>query len=204
MKVYIDFDGTLFDTDKYNKNTKEVFNKYGITNEMFHEAYQELFGKTKLFNLNIIADYLVDKYSIDKEIYKEISVVKNNDYVYPEVINCLKEMNLLGFELYILTYGDILFQREKIEYSNISKYFKDIIITEQTKTSLNLDFKNIIFIDNNPNETEMFHNVGSKCVIRIKRSTDKYSELKNNTKEVLEFEDFNKIVDYMKGNIKNG
>lgn len=204
MKVYIDFDGTLFDTDRYNKDSKKVFNKYGITNMMFHNAYQELFGKNKLFNLNIIADYLVDKYSIDKAIYEEISVVKNNDYVYPEVINCLKEMSALGFELYILTYGDTLFQKEKIEYSNISKYFKDIIITEHDKTSLNLDFKNSIFIDNNPNETEMFHNVCSKIVIRIKRSTDKYSELQNNNKDVLEFEDFNQIVDYMKGIVKNG
>ena len=107
MFVFYRFSGV------FNKNTKEVFNKYGITNEMFHEAYQELFGKTKLFNLNIITDYLVDKYRISQKIYEEISVVKNSNYMYPEVINCLKEMNSLGFELYILTYGDILFQREK-------------------------------------------------------------------------------------------
>lgn len=204
MKVYIDFDGTLFDTDKYNKDTKKIFNKYGITNEMFHEAYQELFGKTKLFNLNIITDYLVDKYDIDKKIYEEISVVKNNDYVYPEVINCLNKMNSLGFELYILTYGDILFQKEKIEYSNISKYFKDIIITEQEKTSLNLDYKNSIFIDNNPNETEMFHRVYSKYVIRIKRNGEKYSTQQTNVSGIFEFENFNQIVDFMKGIINNG
>ena len=204
MKVYIDFDGTLFDTDKYNKDTKKVFNKYGITNGMFHNAYQELFGKSKLFNLNIITDYLVDKYHISQKIYEEISVVKNNDYVYPEIIKCLEELNSLGFKLYILTYGDTLFQREKIEYSNLSKYFKDIIITEQDKTSLNLDYNNSIFIDNNPNETEMFHNACSKIVIRIKRNGEKYSTQQTNVSGIFEFENFNQIVDFMKGIINNG
>lgn len=204
MKVYIDFDGTLFDTDRYNRDCKQVFNKYGITNDMFHNAYQELFGKTKLFNLNIITDYLVNKHHINKIIYEEISELKNNDYVYSEVIGCLNEIKSLGFELYILTYGDISYQKEKIKHSDISKYFKDIIITEQAKTSLNLDYSNSIFIDNNPNETEMFHSMYSKCVIRIKRSTDKYSKLNNNNKEVIEFEDFNQIVDFMKGIVKNG
>ena len=204
MKVYIDFDGTLFDTDRYNRDSKKIFNKYGITNDMFHEAYQELFGKNKLFNLNIIADYLIDKYDINKKIYEEIAIVKNNNYVYPEVINCLKEMNSLGFELYIFTYGDILFQKEKIEYSKINKYFKDIIITEQEKTSLDLDYKNSIFIDNNPNETEMFYNVCSKYVIRIKRNGEKYSTQQTNVSGIFEFENFNQIVDFMKGIINNG
>jgi len=40
MKIYIDFDGTLFDTDKYENDFIKIYNKYGI-NKIYLIKYQK-------------------------------------------------------------------------------------------------------------------------------------------------------------------
>ena len=53
----------------------------------------------------------------------------------------------MGYDLYLLTYGHKNYQRKKINSSNISSFFKNIIITEEDKSKLDIDYENSIFID---------------------------------------------------------
>lgn len=203
MKIYIDFDGTLFDTDKYMSDFMDIFNQYGINSVIFDEVRANLFNDEKLFNLDIIIDYFIEKYNVDIELKYKIDNLLTNSYVYPEVIDCLNILINSGFELYLLTYGDALFQLKKIEASNLSGYFKGIIITDKDKSELNLDYKNSIFIDNNPIVIEKLYESKAKKLIRIKRKSDRYTKDKCNVCNIMECSDFNDVSLYMKGGFNN-
>jgi len=203
MKIYIDFDGTLFNTDKYTEDFMNILNDYGIDKALFNEVNDKLCGNNKLFNINVIVDYFVTKYNIDNSLKDKIGNLLNDSYVYSDVVECLNVLINSGYELYLLTYGDDDFQRLKINASNLSKYFKEIIITEKDKSKLDIDYNNNIFIDNNPNEIEKFYASNARKIIRIRRDNDKFANNQCNISNVAQCSDFNQIVDFLKGGFIN-
>ena len=203
MNIYIDFDGTLFNTDQYTRDFMKIFNDYSIDNILFEKIKNKLFSNEKLFNLNVIIHYLLTHNNIDYELQDKIDSLLNSSYLFPEVHYCLKELINIGYDLYLLTYGDDDFQTFKINASNIAKYFKEIIITNKDKSELNLDYENSIFIDNNPVEIEKIYNSKPKTLIRIKRDCDRYTKEKCKVSDIIECKDFNQVVKYLKGGFVN-
>lgn len=183
MKIYIDFDGTLFNTDKFYQDYLTILNKYNISSFEIDEMKKELFTNRR-FNLDILTDYIISKYNI-KNLKQEVESLYNNSYVFEDVIPFLEKYK--NYNLILLTLGDIDYQNRKIESSNLSKYFQDIIITDVDKSQLDIDYKDNLFIDNNPKELIKFQNNGGK-IIRIRRIEDKYSVI--DLDNVLEYKSF--------------
>lgn len=183
MKIYIDFDGTLFNTDKFYQDYLDILNKYNISSLEIDEMKKELFTNRK-FNLDILTDYIISKYNI-KNLKQEVESLYNNSYVFEDVIPFLEKYK--NYNLILLTLGDIDYQNRKIESSNLSKYFQDIIITDVDKSQLDIDYKDNLFIDNNPKELIKFQNRGGK-ILRIRRIDDKYSVI--DLDNVLEYKNF--------------
>lgn len=194
MKIYIDFDGTLFDTDKYVKDCMKIFNKYGISKEKFDKICQNVFGRLNLYDMTVIIKYVINEYNISETIYDEFTSLLDNCYVYEDVEDTLRVLKDLGYELYILTYGDKNTQKRKVDSSKLDKYFNGIIITQGNKAELDIDYNNSIFIDNNPNEIEKFYRKIPKLLIRIRRETDKYAKFECKYEDVIECFDFNQVV----------
>ena len=183
MKIYIDFDGTLFNTDKFYQDYLTILNKYNISSFEIEKMKKELF-KNKRFNLDILIDYIIGKYNI-KNLKQEVETLYNNSYVFEDVIPFLEKYK--NYNLILLTLGDIDYQNRKIESSKLSKYFQDIIITDVYKSQLDINYKDNLFIDNNPKELIKFLNKGGK-IIRIRRIEDKYSLI--DLDNVLEYKNF--------------
>ena len=200
MRIYIDFDGTLFDTDKYENDFIKIYNKYGINKNIFNKVSKRLFNNINLFDIEIITNYFIKNYNIDSKISKEIESLYNKDYIYKDVIPCLRKIKKLGYSLSILTYGNKSFQSKKIDSSNISIYFDEIIITDSSKSKLNIDYKNSVFVDNNPKDIIDLYNINPKKIIRIKRSTDKYIAINLENSNIIECSDFYQITELLKGN----
>lgn len=192
MTIYIDFDGTLYNTNKLYKNFINVFKKYNIQEQQIKELMREIPYKTNK-SFDILADNIINKYNLDKEIFKELDKLYDNNYIYTDTISFL-EKYYQQYNLILLTLGNISYQQKKINSTNIKKYFKDIIITDKDKSKLNIDYSKGIFIDNNPKELERFYNSKAIHLIRIKRNDDKYSKLKLNIKDIPEFKDFNELL----------
>lgn len=203
MKIYIDFDGTLFNTDRYINDFIRIFNEYGINKSKFDNVKKTLFNDKELFNINAIIDYFINKYNIDYELKNKINLLLNNSYVFYDVVDSLKNLINFGYELCLLSYGDYNFQKMKIYSSGLSEIFKEIIITEKDKSRLDLDYKNSIFIDNNPIEIEKLYNSGAKKIIRVKRDNDRYAEIQCNISGIIECSDFKQIVQILNDNIIN-
>ena len=183
MKIYIDFDGTLFNTDKFYQDYLDILNKYNISSLEIDEMKKELFTNRR-FNLDILTYYIISKYNI-KNLKQEVEFLYNNSYVFEDVIPFLEKYK--NYNLILLTLGDIDYQNRKIESSNLSKYFQDIIITDVDKSQLDINYKDNLFIDNNPKELIKFQNRGGK-ILRIRRIDDKYSVI--DLDNVLEYKNF--------------
>ena len=190
MKIYIDFDGTLFNNNKHYHKLINIFKKYNIKKEYINNL-----TKTKHYkNLDILAKEIITKNNLDKSIINEINTIYTNNLIYKDTIPFLEKYSK-KYELILLTLGTKKYQLKKINSTNISKYFKEIIITNKNKSKLNIDYQNSIFIDNNPLELKKFYNSKSKYLIRIKRKTDKYSKINLNIKNIPEFINFTELLE---------
>ena len=124
---------------------------------------------------------------MDKKILEDINNLKNISFLYEDALlflECIQDK----FESILLTCGGEKNQKDKIKVCDINHFFSEIIITPEDKSKLdNVDYKNSVFIDNNPKEVIRFLNAGAKKVIRIRRNTDKYSKIDLNISNVEEY-----------------
>lgn len=187
QKLYIDFDSTLFDSDKYDSILLKICNKYGITNDRLDEIKRILFSRNTDFDIDILISYLIEKENVDKKILEDIKNLKNHSFLYEDTLlflECIQDK----YNPILLTCGGENNQKDKIKASGIDHFFSEIIITPEDKSKLdNVDYKNSIFIDNNPQEVIRFIKAGAKKVIRIRRDTDKYSKIDLNISNVEEY-----------------
>ena len=190
MKIYIDFDGTIYNTDKLNQNFINIFIKQNIPLNYI----KNLINKYKDFDY--ISNKLIKEYNLSKNTKEEVDNLYSDDITYKDTINFLKQY-YKKHNLILLTYSNNKeYQQKKINSSNLSKYFKDIIITNKDKSKLdNIDYINGIFVDNNPIELKKFYNSKATKLIRIKRNTDKYSKLILDIENIPEFISFKELTE---------
>lgn len=192
-KVYIDFDSTLFDTHSFYNDFINICNNYKVETYKIDLLKKELFNDEELFNLDVLIKNIVNKFNIDNSIYSDIDKLYSNKYVYSDSLWFLKKLKD-KYSLVLLTYGDIEYQVKKIKASKLEKYFDNIIITNKHKGSLDLDYKNLIFIDDNLDEIKDICRKKPKKVIRIKRNS---LSIKNELKldNVLVYTNFKQIFE---------
>ena len=188
MNIYIDFDGTIFNNTKLNQDFINIFKEYNISTKHIEKLIKEI------KNYNLVAKQLIKEFNLNNNILTKIDNIYSDDFIYKDSIPFLKKYHN-KYNLILLTYAtDKKYQLNKINSSNINKYFKEIIITTKNKSKLdNIDYNNGIFIDNNPNELKRFYNSNATKLIRIKRSNDKYSKLNLNIKNIPEFNNFEEL-----------
>ena len=170
MNIYIDFDGTLFNTHLFYKDFIKLCNFYDVS----EKNVEDLKGN-ELFNLEKIANKIKEKYNLDSTFINKVNDLYDSKYLYKDVIPFL-EKYYLNNNLYIFTYGDKDYQLNKINCCNITKYFKDIIITTD-KSKEKVDYQNGLFIDNSPLEIKRISSAGASNIIRLKRKDDPYSKM---------------------------
>ena len=190
MKIYIDFDGTLFNNGKHFQKIINIFKKYNITKDYIHNLTNNKHYK----NMDNLAKEIIINNNLDKSIIKEINTIYTEELIYKDIIPFLEKYQN-QYDLILLTLGTKKYQLKKIKSSNISKYFKEIIITNKDKSKLNIDYQNNIFIDNNPKELKKFYNSKAKHLIRIKRNNDKYSKIDLDINNIPEFTSFNQLLE---------
>ena len=187
-KFYIDFDSTLYNTDKM-RGFDQALEK-GIcefTNLSMEEAEKQIqivtdqMSPRKIYD---ICEILEKKFALEKNCLKKIieKFVENGEFlVFKDSIPFLKRLAQKGHEINILTYTNREFdyQMAKINGSKIYSFVDNIIICSKHKGELFLDFENGIFIDDNPEELESLFNAGvsEDRLIRVRREEGKYSKI---------------------------
>ncbi len=154
MKIYVDFDRTLFDCDRFLEDFYNLINKYNIPKNIFKDCQNQT--KRHGFNPVIILNEVSKYCEFDKKIYQEIDLLisRTSDYLFLDTIDFLNYLKEKNYQVNILTRGNSSYQREKIFNSHLDKYYDKLIVTMRHKGNLNIDYQNSIFIDDNVKEIE--------------------------------------------------
>lgn len=185
MKLYIDFDSTLFHTKKFTITLLETLtnsclfqNKNLKKDEIFSEA-KSLFNRENIYNIYALADYFAEKYNISAETIKSDlhKIVSDGKvFVFEDVVPFLEKAKQNN-TLILFTFSaqeSFAFQLEKIMGSGLANYFHNIFITSQDKHCLDINYSDGIFIDDNPDVIAGIIKQKPKDIYRIKRAGTKY------------------------------
>lgn len=201
MNYYLDFDYTLFDTYKFRQSLYKILEENGIEKTYLKLTPENRKDNQKLLNIRELFETLsqIKNIPLDNLIkpLEELYAICDK-FVYDDVIEFLNYLKSKNHKLYILTWGEMKFQEEKIKASKLGKYFNDIIITEKLKYELeSIDYENGIFIDDSIRDLEGLYNKNAKQVFRIKRKNGKNSDKRLNIKEIPEFNSLEELQKYL-------
>ena len=138
MKIFIDFDDVLFNTKQFIADVKGVFERNGVSEEIFKKYYKDLEikkgeGTVRKYNpykqIERIKAQGFETGKIEKEFPELIKDTRK--YLFEGALPFLEEMK--NEDLYIVSFGDKRVQEEKINNSGISGYFKKILIVDVSK-----------------------------------------------------------------------
>lgn len=145
MKIFIDFDDVLFNTKSFIFDYRKIFVKNGVPEEIFEKYYKDKSAK---------GDLRVKKHNPREQVEKIKKLGYETSGIEREMSELLKNTGSYLFkdsqkfvekfkdeDLYIVSFGDKKFQKEKIVNSGISHYFKKIVIADVSKA---VGIKNIL------------------------------------------------------------
>ena len=149
MRIVFDFDDTIENSWEASREGIKELLKFFFKKRMFKVIFFILFKKNEEFvkdeSLLLDNPYRIIKKFIEycygrseERIVQEASDIFNKAYfshfkLYPEAKIVLEKLK--GHELILITDGDSDFQRKKIKFLGIEKYFKEIYISGETKIS---------------------------------------------------------------------
>jgi phosphoglycolate phosphatase-like HAD superfamily hydrolase len=161
----IDFDDTLFDTQRYHRARYEAVADLGISPEVYWQAYSETRLDSEgnfIYNDDRHSDSLGSKGFDSKEVAARFKLLaeKMKDFLFPDAHDFLNDIKKFGAPMFLLTWGCPEFQRfGKVEPSGIAHYFDEVFYTRAPKERHLKDFfeKNEVdktwFINDKPEET---------------------------------------------------
>jgi FMN phosphatase YigB (HAD superfamily) len=183
MKIILDFDYTLFSTEKYCQSFQKAFEKLRVDKELFQETFEKSrnskgkYRPANQFELIVKQKPEIDLKKIEREFKKVLN--QSEQFLYPDVLFFLKEARINN-DLIILSYGEDWFQKEKIKKSKITPFFKEIFITKDIKKTSVLkkllrDKEKAMFVDDNPMALSENKKLSPKLVtVRINRDEGRY------------------------------
>lgn len=197
-QIFLDFDSTIYNTDKMFNDILDRCEEYGISREKIFEVKQLFLNDGKLFNINEILDYISNEISFDSNLYAEINGILENGkiYIYDDVYEFISKLRDKKYQVNILTYGNKEFQWLKVKNSGIESYVSQVLITDKSKSNLDyISYKNGIFIDDSPDEIVGFLSRNPIKVIRIKRKNASRFSIALDNKDIVECEGLLDIID---------
>lgn len=193
MKIFLDFDDTIFNTNRFKRDYLRAFFAYGITEEEYNDALSADNDEIR----GVLKRYDPEKQIRNLEANKGISLGALRD----DIARFLKDLERYVFDdfyhfsrcfaredLYLLSFGDRTFQESKVRGAKVNKYFSEVIITETSKGSelwkvlenAKHDGGEIAFIDDRPDQLmEVRREVKNIIPIRLVREEGRYRSLKS-------------------------
>jgi FMN phosphatase YigB (HAD superfamily) len=210
---FIDFDDTLFYTKEFKDDLIKVFFNNGISEKQFKDSYYCVDTETRpKYSPYTQIKKLEDEFGVDgkKLKYEFDDFIKNaKNYLFDDSVGFLKEIRKSSNYLVLLSYGECLFQKMKIDNTDIGKSFDQIIVTDEKKLNVILghkkinSFENVFFIEDHPEQLDgamkKLKDQESKLlekikIIKISRREGRYSKIKTK----FNFEKFNNLREVLK------
>ncbi|HOX41519.1 MAG TPA: hypothetical protein PK263_04975, partial [bacterium] len=135
-KLFLDFDGTLFDTAAFRDALFNLFMSLGYTKTEILQAYKDECADYKFSPLGMCSRLIRIKGTDLKEFSFGLQGLysKCHHYVYSDCEPFLRRLDRGRYEVNLLSLGDINFQKAKVDNSRISEYFDNLYYCDTKKS----------------------------------------------------------------------
>ncbi len=143
MKVFLDFDDTLFDTNfhpgTFRKHWHKLMAKGGWTEEQIEETKKQFSGvaftkrQPYSYQAHVALLEQLEPHGKVAEVMVHLNVFMKDlkRYVFPDVVPFLEELR--KEDVIIVTYGDETYQKAKITGSGIDRFAAEVIVVDSGK-----------------------------------------------------------------------
>ncbi|MEK9156124.1 MAG: hypothetical protein AAB360_02355 [Patescibacteria group bacterium] len=152
-KIFIDFDGTIFDTTKFRIGLFDICRQAGFSQEEIDAAYKEsnldykFSPKKHLGSLGRFHEY--DRPAAERRLAKLYQ--QTPGMVFSDALVFLERLDRNRHSTTLFSLGDVEFQSRKAESCGIGKYFDEVYYTEKQKWEVMEDLvapdEKFIFVD---------------------------------------------------------
>jgi phosphoglycolate phosphatase-like HAD superfamily hydrolase len=141
MKIFLDFDDTLFDTRRFREGMKAVFSECGVGEEQFRASYEEIkrgFSdeKVRTYDFDRHVNVVCDRFGVNEADLRfriDMFLQQSAGYFFSDTIPFVETLRKRGYHLCIVSYGTTQFQNKKIEASGMARYVDDIVVGDINK-----------------------------------------------------------------------
>lgn len=193
MKIFIDFDDVIFNMKRFKRDLIAVFRQNGINRQEFDNSYYTFSKRAQAEGKNydpkkqikvLKKRFDIDKKKLEKDLDHFLADLSG--YVFPDVKKFLSLFPKK--DLFLITYGHVVFQKKKIKNSGMSGYFRKILISKDNKIDIIVetcrrngflaDEEDIIMIDDRPEQLERAEEAEKRIkTFRLCRPEGRYSDL---------------------------
>ena len=184
MTYFIDFDSTLYNTEMLIDSIIESLAKEVSNHDNHDEVLKFITHEFKVIRVASVFDFcdtLSKKYNVENKTLalavKDV-LADGKKFVYADTIDFLCSLN--NHKRVLLTYSTkegTEYQQLKIEGSGLTKFFDKIIITNNKKCDLDIDYHNSTFVDDSPKAITDIFSKSPKRLIRVNRPNSTYSKI---------------------------
>lgn len=191
MIILIDFDDVIFNTKKFKEDLIKLFLSWGVSEDIYERTYYESSDNRAVKTYDPLKQIsrLCEYVDIDEnKLIDSVNIFLNSldKYLFSDVADFLKSFEYE--DVYVVSYGDLFFQKKKINGSGIGSSQINIALTDKLKADIIGDIlqktnrekkQKIILIDDRNEQIrdvkEMFPEIAT---ILLKRPEGRYQEMK--------------------------
>ena len=132
-KIFIDFDGTLFDRTSFKQKLFGEISHLGLDQNKVLKEYQK--ARSRFLPEDFI-DSLMG--AIGEQEMKKFLKALNSEIpqlLFNDTVNFLSTINVLKYEINLLTFGHPKFQKRKVRLTRIRPYFHKVYYVDRAKTA---------------------------------------------------------------------
>lgn len=159
MIYILDFDGVLFDDEMFKRDFQHVFTRHGVAHNVYKQTYEHAKESKKgTYELDMHLGIIASEYPMinHTDLRKDLMALarRSRQYIFADAKKFLFDAQKKQLKLFLISAGDAVFQKEKIDSSEVSSFFQKVIITTPSQKSVFLDEikkqavgDDIVFID---------------------------------------------------------
>lgn len=161
----LDFDHTLFDTDRFFWiDVRAAFARFGIDGARWEESYARVWPSG--YSLQKHLDYLVREGQVGASVEAAQEVLREHfsdlrAYLFADVEPFLTRLRALRVPCFLLSFGDPSWQAYKVHGAGIAEFFQDVFYTAKAEAKVEVvgplvgRFARLAVVDNDPRELDL-------------------------------------------------
>lgn len=144
MIYILDFDGVIFNDEVFKKDFQHVFTRYSVAHNVYKQSYEHAKeAKKGTYELDthlkiIASEYpMIDHAGLRKDLMALAR--RSRHYIFADAKTFFLNAQKKQIKLFLISAGDPVFQKEKINASGIFSFFQKVIITAPSQKSVAID-----------------------------------------------------------------